>query len=554
MGINIIKQISTANTTTSPERTISYIVIHYTAGISSKIGNAKANAAWFGNPSAQASADFVVDDAQIVQVNGDIRNRYCWAVGGSKYNTKGGRLYGVAKNKNCISIEICSNNKVGKITYPNDPNYYFTEAAVNNAISLTQYLMKEYGINADHVIRHYDVNGKQCPGIIGWNADTGDESKWAEFKQQINGEYKKTEWYRVRLEWNRPDTQLEADEIYGNAVDCANQHPGYGVFNSKGELLYRSKGTSIDVVIANQTKEKSLALLKTLPDYKGLPSSEQDYLTKVAELVVKMYPYTRILPSVVISQACLEPGFGLAPDAKVLVEKNNLVGQKASLLNSTWESQTVWNGTSFIKNTPEVYNGVHVRINDAFRVFDNWAASLLDYELFLTHAKLDSNTYKYRKVVGMTNPQQMIEYIRQMGYATSLTYVTSVMRLINQYDLTKYDKIAIKALQEGSEANIPVNPAPTPSPTPQPKLTPAPVVQEKTVYYRVQVGVFSNAPTRDILIDNIKSKLGLSCFSENIGGRYYVYCGSYENKNTANQRVTALKSNGFDAFVKEVKI
>jgi len=63
-----------------------------------------------------------------------------------------------------------------------------------------------------------------------------------------------------------------------------------------------------------------------------------------------------------------------------------------------------------------------------------------------------------------------------MGYATSLTYVTSVMRIINQYDLTKYDKIAIKALQEGSEANIPVDPAPTPSPTPQPKPTPAPAV------------------------------------------------------------------------------
>lgn len=548
MGINIIKQISTANTTTSPERTISYIVIHYTAGISSKIGNAKANAAWFGNPSAQASADFVVDDAQIVQVNGDIRNRYCWAVGGSKYNTKGGRLYGVAKNKNCISIEICSNNKVGKITYPNDPNYYFTEAAVNNAISLTQYLMKEYGINADHVIRHYDVNGKQCPGIIGWNADTGDESKWAKFKQQINGEYKKTEWYRVRLEWNRPDTQLEADEIYENAVDCANQHPGYGVFNSKGELLYRSKGTSIDVVIANQTKEKSLALLKTLPDYKGLPSSEQDYLTKVAELVVKMYPYTRILPSVVISQACLEPGFGLAPDAKVLVEKNNLVGQKASLLNSTWESQTVWNGTSFIKNTPEVYNGVHVRINDAFRVFDSWAASLLDYELFLTHAKLDSNTYKYRKVVGMTDPLEMITHIRNMGYATGTTYITSVMRIINQYDLTKYDKIAIKAIQDGTTPDIPL-----PQPSPQPTPSPIPQSAKKTVY-RVQVGVFSKPKKRDKLIKKINNALEYECFYEEVSGQYYVYCGSFGTKYAASVRVGILKSGGFDAFVKEAKV
>ena len=45
--------------------------------------------------------------------------------------------------------------------------------------------MELYGIDADHVIRHYDVNGKCCPGIIGWNKDTGDESKWEAFHAAI---------------------------------------------------------------------------------------------------------------------------------------------------------------------------------------------------------------------------------------------------------------------------------------------------------------------------------------------------------------------------------
>ena len=47
--------------------------------------------------------------------------------------------------------------------------------------------MQKYGIDADHVIRHYDVNGKPCPGIIGWNAETGDESKWRDFHSMIGG-------------------------------------------------------------------------------------------------------------------------------------------------------------------------------------------------------------------------------------------------------------------------------------------------------------------------------------------------------------------------------
>lgn len=46
--------------------------------------------------------------------------------------------------------------------------------------------MQKYNIDADHVIRHYDVNGKPCPGIYGWNAETGNESKWKNFLSRIN--------------------------------------------------------------------------------------------------------------------------------------------------------------------------------------------------------------------------------------------------------------------------------------------------------------------------------------------------------------------------------
>ena len=179
--MNIIECTNTANTTELKNRKIKYIVIHYTAGITSKPGTAKSNAKYFAKETTKASADFIIDDENIVQYNPDIKNRYCWHCGGSKYKTKGGSLYKVCTSANSIGIEMCSTNSAKKVTNPNDTNWYFTDAVIANCVELTKKLMEEYDINADHVIRHYDINGKLCPGVIGWNEDTNNISKWQDF-------------------------------------------------------------------------------------------------------------------------------------------------------------------------------------------------------------------------------------------------------------------------------------------------------------------------------------------------------------------------------------
>ena len=67
MSIDIVKCSAFANTTGLSNRNIEYIVIHYTAGSTSRPGAAKNNAVRFANPSIGASADFIVDDSTIVQ-------------------------------------------------------------------------------------------------------------------------------------------------------------------------------------------------------------------------------------------------------------------------------------------------------------------------------------------------------------------------------------------------------------------------------------------------------------------------------------------------------
>ena len=184
--MNIIECSNTANTTELKNRKIKYIVIHYTAGITSRPGTAKSNARYFAKETTKASADFIIDDENIVQYNPDIKNRYCWHCGGSKYKTKGGSLYKVCTSANSIGIEMCSTNSAKKVTNPNDANWYFTDAVIDNCVELTKKLMKEYDIKPDHVIRHYDINGKLCPGIIGWNEDTNDISKWQDFIVRVS--------------------------------------------------------------------------------------------------------------------------------------------------------------------------------------------------------------------------------------------------------------------------------------------------------------------------------------------------------------------------------
>lgn len=189
--MEITKAFGTTNTTYLKCREIKFISIHYDAGTSSKAGTAKSLAAWFkagANPANPASSDFIVDDASVVQYNPDIENRYTWCVGGSKYGkmstSLGGRLYGIAKNSNCINIEIKSNKTNKKSLNADDKDWYFTDAALNNAAELVRELMAKYNIPAENVIMHHEVTGKLCPAM--WTHDESELQGWYDFKKKLS--------------------------------------------------------------------------------------------------------------------------------------------------------------------------------------------------------------------------------------------------------------------------------------------------------------------------------------------------------------------------------
>lgn len=196
-GLTITPGYIYQHVTRCANRPISYIAIHYTAGTTSRRGQAMQTRQVFLRN--RASADFVVDDDTIVQVNPDLRNYYCWAVGDAKNKcTGGGRLYGLATNRNTISIEVCSNLREGATAaVPNHDGWFFTDKSLENTMLLVRYLMQAYGIQKSNVIRHYDVSGKPCPGIVGWNdaplytargkalKDKNNSNKWLTFWNKI---------------------------------------------------------------------------------------------------------------------------------------------------------------------------------------------------------------------------------------------------------------------------------------------------------------------------------------------------------------------------------
>lgn len=134
-----------------------------------------------------------------------------------------------------------------------------------------------------------------------------------------------------------------------------------------------------------------------------------------------------------------------------LMKYNNMVGQKAKLLNDTWSDYSVWPGVkpgkfeeySFYKETPEEYGGRMTTITDAFRKFDSVEQSLADYILFLLYAKDSVNAKSYRYGPDVVNIQDPYKLIKAVGkkYATGSSYAENVYDVVKRYNLTKYDDL-----------------------------------------------------------------------------------------------------------------
>lgn len=146
---------------------IKYLVIHYT---SNDGDSDEANGKYFAREVVKASAHYFVDDDSVTHSVPD--DYVAYSVGG-KCQSAHHPYYGTIKNANSISIEMCDNHKDGTV--------HICDETLANTYALARALMKKYNIDIDHVVRHYDVNGKLCPNCNGLLND----NVWQTFKNNI---------------------------------------------------------------------------------------------------------------------------------------------------------------------------------------------------------------------------------------------------------------------------------------------------------------------------------------------------------------------------------
>lgn len=137
--------------------------------------------------------------------------------------------------------------------------------------------------------------------------------------------------------------------------------------------------------------------------------------------------------STALAQACIESAYGLSGLAKY----HNYFGMKCG---------KNWKGASVNMKTKEEYTpGTLTTISDNFRVYNNMSDGVKGYYDFIsapryTNLKLADTSKKYA------------EYLKQDGYATSSTYVNTLITTVERWSLTQYDKML-----DGSAAGEPVN-------------------------------------------------------------------------------------------------
>jgi hypothetical protein len=129
--------------------------------------------------------------------------------------------------------------------------------------------------------------------------------------------------------------------------------------------------------------------------------------------------------STVIAQACCESAYGTST---LWSKYFNAFGMKCG---------SSWKGKSVNMTTNEEYTvGTLTAIKDNFRVYDSAEEGIKGYYDFISASR-------YANLKTATTYKQYAENLKADGYATSSTYVNTLCKIVETYNLTQYDSGAV---------------------------------------------------------------------------------------------------------------
>ena len=174
---------------------------------------------------------------------------------------------------------------------------------------------------------------------------------------------------------------------------------------------------------------------------------QQEFIDKIAPLIQKYAPkYGIKVNSAIIAQAILESASG---SSELAIHANNFFGLK-------WREKRcpTSNGYYIKVGSEQNPDGSYISSSMKWFKFPNMDSGVQGYFDFINNAN-------YSALKAATDPRTYLESIKAAGYATSIKYVENLLKVIETYNLTKYDnategKQMLKiALDPGHAMNTP---------------------------------------------------------------------------------------------------
>lgn len=235
--------------------------------------------------------------------------------------------------------------------------------------------------------------------------------------------------------------------------------------------------------------------------------TNNEFVQMFGNIGVAHYKTEKILPSMIIAQAILESGWG--QKSELATKYNNYFGLK------WYATDTVCNNyKSVVYGTWEEYKqGVITNVDSLF-------CSFISIEQCMECLYRWYNRPKYLSLHGVKDYKESCNIVRKCGYATDYQYTTKLIKLIEDNNLTEWDKKGFNSIDES--------------------------------LYRVQCGVFQVIENAKKLATNLKKDGYDVCLKKVlINGviMYRVQTGAFIGRNNAVKLSDNLKLKGYQVFI-----
>ncbi|WP_072060658.1 glucosaminidase domain-containing protein [Clostridium sp. K25] len=147
-----------------------------------------------------------------------------------------------------------------------------------------------------------------------------------------------------------------------------------------------------------------------------------EFINKIKDAAIVTQAQYSIFASVTIAQAILESGWG---ESTLAQQYNNLFGIKAL---------RDWSGETVNLDTKEWTNSGIITVKQPFRIYKSWSKSIEDHAKFLK-----KEWYIKAGVFTAKNFKEQIKAIFNGGYTSDPNYIDKILKLIEKYNLKKYD-------------------------------------------------------------------------------------------------------------------